>query len=153
MARATISQWDPVQNAMTLREAMNQLFEESFVNPVTQQVRRREEFAPLMDVSETNSAYLVEMAVPGLKCDDLSVTVENNVLYVGGEIRQEKQSEDQQFHRVERTYGKFQRSLTLPNTVKFDEINATLNNGILRLEIPKADEVKPRQISVKVEGK
>lgn len=150
MAR-NVMQRNPFQEALTLQEAMNQLFENSYVRPGSAQ-RANEQFVPAMDISETEQAYIVEAAVPGLKPEDLNVTVENNVLYVSGEIRQEKTAEDQSYHRVERRFGKFQRSLTLPNTVKFNDISATMNNGILRLEIPKADEVKPRQISVKVES-
>jgi HSP20 family protein len=147
MARPTLVQLNPIQDVLTFRDAMNQLFEDTFESHHT---RRREEIVPPMDVSETNNSYIIELAVPGLKCDDLHVTVENNVLYVSGEICQEKQTEEQQYHRIERSFGKFQRSLTLPNTVKFDEIGASLNNGLLRLDIPKADEVKSRQITVRV---
>jgi HSP20 family protein len=130
---------------------MNQLFEESFVSP---SVSRRGQggFVPALDLSETVDGYLVEVAAPGLKPEDVQITLENNVLTVKGELRQETQDKQRNYHRVERRYGAFQRTIALPSTVKADAIKAELNNGILRLDIPKAEEVKPRRIDVKVGG-
>ena len=146
-----LSRWDPLQDALTLREAMNQLLEESFVSPSLQ--RPGQNFVPPMDVSETADSYLVELSVPGLKSENLEVTFENNVLTIKGEMRQEKENRERNYHRVERRYGSFQRSVTLPTTVKGDAIQASLDDGILRLEIPKAEEVKPRKINVNVSEK
>lgn len=148
MAKTSITQWNPMEEFLPLREAVSQLLGESFVHPFG--FRREEGFVPAIDVSETPNAFLVEAAVPGLKAEDLQVSVENNVLTISGEIRQESESSERNYHRVERRYGKFQRVLTLPNTVKVDAIQASLSNGVLRLEIPKADEVKPRRITVNV---
>jgi HSP20 family protein len=144
-----ITRWDPFNDMLTLREAMSQLFEESFVSP---SVSRRGQggFVPALDLSETADGYLVEVVAPGLKPEDVQITLENNVLTIKGELRQETQDKQRNFHRVERRYGAFQRTITLPSTVKSDAIKAELNNGILRLDIPKAEEVKPRRIDVKV---
>ena len=103
-----------------------------------------------LDLSETADGFLVEAAVPGLKPEDVEVTVENNVLTIKGETRQEKEDKQRSFHRIERRFGSFQRTIALPNTVKPDAIKASLEHGVLRLEIPKAEEVKPRKISVNV---
>lgn len=148
MPKTNIAQWNPVEEFLPLRDAVSQLLGESFVHPPMG--RREEGFAPAIDVSETSNAFIVEAAVPGLKADDLNVSVENNVLTISGEIRQEAESGERNYHRIERRYGKFQRVLTLPNTVKVDAINASMTNGVLRLEIPKADEVKPRRININV---
>jgi HSP20 family protein len=137
------------QDALSLRDAMNRLFEESFV-PGANFQRGRQGFAPAIDLSETENAYLVEAAVPGLKAEDLNINVENNVLTISGEIKQEQESNERNYHRVERTFGSFQRTMTLPNTVKVDDIKATLKDGVLHLEIPKAEEVKPRRIQINV---
>jgi HSP20 family protein len=145
---ATITRWDPFQDMLSLREAMNQLMEESFVRPST--TREGHGFIPAVDLSETAEGYLVEAAVPGLKPEDVEVTVENNVLTIKGETRQEAEDKNRNFHRIERRFGSFQRTIGLPTTVKADAIHASLNNGVLRLEIPKAEEVKPRKISVNV---
>ena len=145
---ATITRWDPFQDVLSLREAMNQLMEESFVRPATAQNGKN--FVPALDLSETGEGYLVEAALPGVKPEDVEITVENNVLTIKGETRQETDSKDRNFHRLERRFGSFQRTIGLPTTVKADAIQASLTNGVLRLEIPKAEEVKPRKISVNV---
>ena len=113
---------------------------------------RREQggFAPALDLSETEDGYRVEVAVPGLKPEDLQITFENNVLAIKGQLRQESEDKKRNYHRTERRYGSFQRTIALPSTVKADAIQAALTNGILRLDIPKAEEVKPRRITVQV---
>ena len=145
---ATITRWDPFQDVLSLREAMNQLMEESFVRPTAAQGGQK--FVPALDLSENAEGYLVEAALPGLKPEDVEVTVENNVLTIKGETRQEVDDKQRNFHRVERRFGSFQRTIGLPTAVKADAIQASLTNGVLRLEIPKAEEVKPRKISVHV---
>ncbi len=138
----------PMQDMLNLRKAMSQLLEESFVTPAA--TRRGQGFVPAMDVSETQEAFVVELAAPGLRTEDLEITLENSVLTIKGEIRQEPSDTKRQYRRVERRYGSFSRTLTLPTTVKGDAISATLEHGILRLDIPKAEEVKPRKINVSV---
>jgi HSP20 family protein len=145
---ASVTRWDPFQDALSLREAMSQLMEESFVQPTAAQGGRN--FVPALDLSETAEGYLVEAALPGIKPEDVEVTVENNVLTIKGETRKETDDKQRNFHRVERRFGTFQRTIGLPTTVKADAIQASLTNGVLRLEIPKAEEVKPRRISVNV---
>ena len=145
---ANVTRWDPFQDVLSLREAMNQLMEESFVQPAAGQSGKN--FVPALDFSETAEGYLVEAALPGLKPEDVEITVENNVLTIKGETRQEVDDQKRNFHRIERRFGAFQRTIGLPTTVKADAIQASLTNGVLRLEIPKAEEVKPRKISVNV---
>jgi HSP20 family protein len=144
---SNLSRWDPFQDMLSLREAMNQLLEESFVRPA-QGRSGQPGYVPALDLSETEDGYLVEAAVPGLKPEDLEITVENNVLTIRGETRNENEDKQRSYHRVERRYGSFQRTIALPSTVKTDAIQASLENGVLRLEIPKAEEVKPRKINV-----
>lgn len=153
MEKQNITQWNPFEEILPLREAVNQLFGESFVRSPGAATAGERGFVPAIDLSETEGAFLVEAAVPGLKAEDLNITVENNVLTISGEVRREEKTKERNYHRVERSYGKFQRSLTLPNTVKFDEISASMKDGVLRVEIPKAEEVKPRRVNVSVEGK
>jgi HSP20 family protein len=145
---ANLTRWDPFNDMLTLREAMNQLFEDSFVAPGKFPHERG--FTPALDLSESADGYLVEVAVPGIKPEDLQVTLENNVLTIKGESRQEAEDKQRNYHRVERHYGSFQRTIALPSTVKSDSIQASLDNGILRLDIPKSEEVKPRRISVNI---
>jgi HSP20 family protein len=145
---ATMTRWDPFQDALTLREAMSQLFDESVVSPVNG--RRGQGFVPALDLSETSDAYTVELAVPGLKAEDIDITIENSVLTVRGEVKQEKDERKRNYHRIERRYGAFTRTVGLPTSVRSDSITAELKDGILRLEIPKSEERKPRKISVAV---
>jgi HSP20 family protein len=132
---------------LSLREAMSQLMEESYVRP---DAARGQGFVPALDVSETQDAFLVEAAVPGLKPEDLEITVENSVLTIKGETRQENTAKERNFHRIERRFGSFQRTIGLPKSVQADAIKANLEHGVLKLEIPKAEEIKPRKISVNV---
>ncbi|MBX0326452.1 Hsp20/alpha crystallin family protein [Oscillochloris sp. ZM17-4] len=147
---ATITRWDPFQDAMSLREAMNQLFEESLV-PGVATARNGQGFTPVLDLSETPDAYEIEVAVPGMKAEDLKLTFENSVLTISGEVKQDEEKKGRNYHRVERRYGKFSRSITFPSTVKGDAIVAKLEHGVLNLTLPKAEEVKPRQISINVQ--
>lgn len=144
---ATITRWDPWTDMLSLREAMNQLMEESYVRP---DAARGQGFVPALDVSETQDSFLVEAAVPGLKPEDLEITVENSVLTIKGETRQENTAKERNFHRIERRFGSFQRTIGLPKSVQSDAIKANLEHGVLKLEIPKAEEIKPRKISVNV---
>lgn len=146
---ATITRWDPFQDMVSLREAMNQLLEDSVVRGAAAS-RNSQSFTPALDLSETPDAFVVEAAVPGLKPEDLNVTFENNVLSISGTVRQNNESKERNFHRVERRFGSFQRSITLPNTVKADAISASLEHGVLHLNVPKAEEVKPRRITINV---
>jgi HSP20 family protein len=145
---ANLTRWDPFSDMLSLREAMNQLLEESFVAPSTG--RQGQSFVPALDLSETADGYTVELAVPGMSADDLQINIENNVLTIKGEARKESEDRQRNYHRVERRFGSFQRTVALPTTVKADAISASLTNGILRLDIPKAEEVKPRRITVNV---
>ncbi|MBP1466827.1 Hsp20/alpha crystallin family protein [Candidatus Chloroploca sp. M-50] len=147
---ATLTRWDPVQEAVTLREAMNRLFEESVVPGVVARTGNGGTFAMHLDLSETADAYFIEAAVPGMKAEDLAITFENGALTLSGEIKQSEASKERNYHRIERRYGRFTRSITLPTTVRGDNITAHLENGVLHLNIPKAEEVKPRRISINV---
>lgn len=143
-----LTRWDPFQEAMTLREAVNKLFEESLVPNVP--ARNGGSFAPALDLSETADAFIVEAAVPGLKAEDLNITFENSVLTISGEVRQSEETKERNYHRIERRYGRFARSVGLPTSVRGDAIEARLENGVLHLNIPKAEELKPRKITVNV---
>ena len=143
---ANLTRFDPFGEMLTLREAMNSLFEDSYVSPSSS---RGQTTSMPLDIAETRDAFIVEASLPGVKSEDLDITIQDNVLTIAGETRQEQQSgEKANYHRIERRYGRFSRAIGLPTQVQSDGVQATLNNGILRLEIPKAEAVKPRKISV-----
>jgi len=147
---ANLTRFDPFADMLSLREAMNQLLEESFVSPA-RGTSGGSVNMPL-NVSETADAFVVEAVVPGVKAENLDITLQDNVLTLTAETRQEQQNSGKQanFHRVERRYGRVSRTVGLPTLVQADAVQATLENGVLRLEIPKAEAVKPRKISVAV---
>jgi HSP20 family protein len=145
---SSITRWDPFQETLSLREAMNQLFEESVVRGIP--TRNGGTFLPALDLSETDEGYMVEVAVPGMRAEDLNLTFENGVLTISGEMKQQNEQHERNYHRVERRFGRFSRSITFPSTVRGDAIEAKLEHGVLTLNIPKAEEVKPRKIAINV---
>jgi HSP20 family protein len=107
-------------------------------------------WTPAADIAEKDNQYVVKMELPGVTKDDVKIAVQNNVLVIQGEKKQEKMSKGSEYQRVERSYGSFQRTFTLPTTVKTEGIEATFANGILTVTLPKAEEAIPKQIEVKV---
>ena len=103
-----------------------------------------------LDLRETDEAFVVDAVLPGVKPEDLDITIQDNILTINAETRQEQQAGEQQgmYHRVERRYGRFSRAMSLPAQVNADQVRATLDNGILHLEIPKAEEARPHKITV-----
>lgn len=102
-----------------------------------------------VDVVENNEAYVIKAELPGISKNDVKITLHENVLTIKGEKKQEKEEKDRNFHRVERSYGSFERSFTLPSGVKDDKIEAAYKDGILTITLPKAEEAKPKEIEVK----
>jgi HSP20 family protein len=107
---------------------------------------------PSVDIFENKDQIVLEAELPGLSPEDVNISVENNVLTIHGERKFEKKDENDNFHRVERSYGSFTRSFTLPPTVSSENVDATFDNGILRLALAKREEAKPRRIEIKAGG-
>lgn len=107
-------------------------------------------WTPAVDIAEQDDQYVVKVELPGVNKDDVKITLESNILTVRGEKKQEKEIKEDSYHRMERSYGSFQRSFTLPATVKSDKIDASFKDGILTVSLPKAEEAKPKQIEVRV---
>lgn len=145
---AELTRWEPFRDLMTLREAMNRLFEESFVRPTSF-------FAPLaegtlaVDMYETPDEVVVKAAVPGIKPQDLNISVTGDVLTIKGETKQEEKVDKANYIYQERRYGTFARSITLPTSVNADKAEAIFEHGVLTLKLPKVEEVKPKVITVK----
>lgn len=104
---------------------------------------------PPVDIRETAESLLVQAELPGLRKEDIDITLENNVLTLSGERRFEKDTKEKDYHRVERSYGSFARSFSLPSTVQADKVDATFKDGVLTIHIAKAEAARPRKISVK----
>ncbi|MGH8004831.1 MAG: Hsp20/alpha crystallin family protein [Limisphaerales bacterium] len=126
---------------------MERLLSEIFNRDV---FRQNGEWAPVVDVTETKDEVVVRAEVPGMVKEDLTVTLQDNVLTLRGEKKQEKEEKDASFHRMERGYGSFVRSFTLPTLVQADKVKAAYKDGVLTVTLPKAEEVKPKEISISV---
>jgi HSP20 family protein len=105
-------------------------------------------WAPALDIAERKDAYLVTVELPGVKLDDLEITLDDGLLTIQGERHFPNDASDQNFHRVERRYGSFRRSITLPAHVIADEVEASIEDGVLQILVPKAEEAKPKRIQV-----
>ena len=105
-------------------------------------------WAPALDIAERTDAYLMTVELPGVKLDDLEITLEDGLLTIQGERQFTSESSEEQYHRVERSSGAFRRSITLPAHVMADEVEASMEDGVLRILVPKADEAKPKRIQV-----
>lgn len=145
----SITRWDPFRDMIALREAMNRLFDESFVRPGTRWTETAGERACslLIDVYATDEELVVTVAVPGVDPDAVDVTIEGDTLTIKGEMKGPLDNVD--YLVQERTYGRFNRSLRLNIPVEADKAEATFDSGVLTLVIPKQEEIKPRTIKVK----
>jgi HSP20 family protein len=122
---------------------------ERFFREWNSPVERAARLAPAVDVSESEKSYSITVELPGVKKDDVTVEVHENVLSIRGEKKSEREEKKDKTHWVERTYGSFSRSFTLPPTAVSEDLKASFNDGVLTVELPKKEEVKPRQILIK----
>lgn len=148
----SIMRWRPMRDLTNVREEMNRLFDEFFTGlPERRRGLLEGEWVPSIDLAETEDEIVVTIELPGIKQDDVDITIADDVLTFKGEKKEEKEVKKENYHRIERSYGSFQRSITLPTIVQADKAKATYKNGVLQVNIPKAEEVKPKQIKINVE--
>ena len=145
-----IARWDPFREFSTLQDRMNRLFRESYGPEGRDESLTTSQFAPPVDVYEDEHNVVLKVEVPGIDEKDVDVRVENNVLTVHGERKFEKEEKEENFRRIERQYGSFTRTFTLPSTVDAERIQADYDKGILKIVLPKKAEAKPKQIKVNV---
>ena len=146
---ANITRFDPLSEMVSLRSAMDRLFEDSFVNPVSwRTIAGGDNVTPALDVHETGEDLVVTAALPGLKAEDVEITMTGQNLTLRGEFKADESIKREQFLYRERRFGSFNRSIQLPVRVQGERAEATFTDGILTLRIPKAEEVKPRQIRI-----
>jgi HSP20 family protein len=132
---------------MTLREAMDRLFDDAFTRPLS--VFRDGWSAPAIDMYLTDDEVVVKAALPGLKPDQVQINITGETLHIKGEVKQEEEKKERNWHIREQRWGNFERSIMLPTDVVADKAKAEFENGILTITLPKAEEVKPKVISVK----
>ncbi len=140
----TLARWNPRRSLVSLPNEIDRFFGDmglGFEN-------FDKVWNPNIDISESEEVFEVVAEIPGMSKEDIKISIKENVLTLTGEKKQEEKTDKKNFHRAERMYGQFQRSFQLPNTVKSDDIKAKYENGVLNITIPKAEEVKPKEISV-----
>jgi HSP20 family protein len=144
-----ITRWDPFREVATLQNRMNSLFQDfSRSQGVDGDLPTTAGFVPPVDIYEDGHKIVLKLEVPGLKQEDLDVRIENSTLTVRGERRFEQEEKEENFHRIERRYGTFYRAFTLPTTVDSENVKASYESGVLRLELNKKAEAKPKQIKI-----
>lgn len=150
----TLVKWNPTRELMSIEKEFNKLFN-SFSNKFGFANENEDEmenavWSPLTDISEDNDNYYMHLDIPGVDKNEVKISYSNGNLIIKGERKDEKETKKSEYHRIERSFGKFYRSFTLPEKVKEDMIEAKFKDGSLSITIPKADEVKPKEIEVKI---
>lgn len=145
----TIVRYDPFRDLRTLQEEVNRLFSTNLTRSFGDEGIGRGAWAPSVDIYENKDQIVLEAELPGMKQEDFDLSIENNVITLRGERKFEKTDETDSYHRVERSYGGFTRSFTLPQTVSAEGATAEYSNGVLRVTLPKREETKARRIEVK----
>lgn len=148
----SITRYDPFRDLRNLQQEVNRLFSSSFTRSFGDEGFARGAWAPNVDIYENKDQIVLEAELPGMTREDFEVTIENNVLTLRGERRFEKKEESENYHRVERSYGSFSRSFTLPQSVSSENVTADYQNGVLRVALQKREEVKTKRIEITGEG-
>jgi HSP20 family protein len=143
-----IIRWDPLRDMTTLRERMNRLFEDMAASRGEEKDLATSSWAPAVDIYETENEVILTAEIPGIEEKDIEIKVEDNTLTLRGERKFEKETKEENYHRIERAYGSFFRSFTLPAFVDQDRIEAEHENGVLKIRMPKRSELKPRKVKI-----
>ena len=148
----SIVRYDPFRDLRTLQEEVNRLFSTNLTRAFPDEGIGRGAWSPSVDIYENKDQIVLEAELPGMKQEDFDLTIENNVITLRGERSFEKADDADNYHRVERSYGSFTRSFTLPQTVSAEGASAEYRNGVLRVTLPKREETKSRRIEISDEG-
>ncbi|UCG91836.1 MAG: Hsp20/alpha crystallin family protein [candidate division WOR-3 bacterium] len=147
MADKKMRRWEPFRELVSLRDDMDRLFRSFFGGPLEEV----EGFwAPVIDIEEDNDSYYVRAEVPGIKKEEIKISVRGNALSLSGERKQESETKNKTFHRVERSYGRFKRTISLPSEIDAEKVKATYKDGILTVTLPKPESTKPKEIEVEI---
>ena len=146
---STLDRWQPFRGLTEIQTEMNRLFDTFFNRPAGLGMMERL-WAPAMDMYETKDDVYVQVELPGVKEKEVQVSITNDVLTVKGERARQQELSDDNSHRLERWFGKFERSIELPMAVQADKVKATYRDGVLEIKLPKAETVKPKEIKIDV---
>jgi HSP20 family protein len=148
-----LTRWEPLHEFSPMQDRMNRmnrLFREAYSPEIPEEALTTTSFAPPVDIYEDEHTITLKLEVPGIDEKDIDVRIENNTLVVHGERKIEKEEKEENFRRIERQYGSFTRSFTLPNSVDTGQVNAHYDKGVLKISLAKKAEAKPKQIKVNV---
>ena len=145
-----IVRWEPFRDLVTPQRDFDRLFRDAFSSQHGETELSTRSWAPPVDIYETEEAIVLKAELPGVDPKDVEVRVEDNTLFLKGERKFEKEVKEQNYHRVERSYGSFARSFSLPNSISADKVKAEFKDGLLTLTMPKREEAKPKTIKIDV---
>jgi len=146
---SNLIRWEPAREMMTLREAMDRLFDDAFTRPFGPTDGWHGSYVPAVDMYQTDNDVVVKVTLPGMKADDVQINVTGDVLSIKGEMKEMNETKEKNYHIREQRWGAFERSVMLPTSVVSDKAKAEFEDGILTVTLPKAEEVKPKAITVK----
>ncbi len=145
-----VIRWDPFRDLNSLQDRMNRLFEETNRGSRVDDPSSASAWSPAVDIHETDAEIVVQAELPGMDRKDIELNLENNVLILRGNRQFEKEAKDENYHRIERAYGVFSRSFSIPAVVDAAKIRADYKNGVLTIALPKTQQAKPKQIKIEV---
>ena len=143
---SNLIRWEPAREMMTLREAMDRLLDDAFTRPLGAEGSST---VPPVDMYQTDTEVVVKAAIPGFKADDVQINITGNVLSIRGEMRQENESKQKSWQMREQRWGTFERRIALPTEVKAENARAEFEDGILTVTLPKAEEARPKTVTIK----
>jgi len=143
-----VTAWHPVTHFTNMQKEIDRMFDRFSSDIFDEEASKT--MLPVVDIVERENDYNIKIELPGVDKKDVKITIQNDILTIKGEKKQESEKKGENYHRVERCYGSFQRSFTLPTSVASDKIDASYENGVLTLRIPKLEEAKPKEIEVNV---
>jgi len=143
-----VIKWDPFRDLNILQERMNRLFDDAGRGVRSEEPSSTMIWSPAVDIYETESEIVVQAELPGMDRKDIHLHLENNVLTIRGDRQFKKETKEDNYHRIERSYGGFSRSFSIPMTVDEDKIRADYKEGVLKIALPKKEQAKPKQIQI-----
>ena len=146
----SVTRWNPIRNFASVQEDVNRVMNDVFGRRLTSDYGEAVVWQPPIDIEEQPDRYTVHVELPGMKLEDIKITLENNKLVIRGEKARTEEQKNGTYHRIERAYGTFERSFSLSHAVKSDKIEATYRDGVLEVTVPKVEEAKAREIPIKV---
>ena len=142
--------FDPLKDFLTMKDEIDRMFDRYFVKSGDNRQLPDITWIPPVDVEETKNEVLVKVEIPGMKKEDIKISLQNDNLLIEGEKKQEKEDKNKNYHRIERIFGKFKRIITLPCEVKTDKVKAKYENGLLMVSLPKSEETKSVTIPIEL---